>query len=135
MEKLNELIEFYEMVGTEPQLLVWLLELRRHRESNWKQRAEAAEAKLAEYEADISKIHSVGRKHSLAAMQNAYLVATALAERPVPAVDLAELVPDEIKEKDLQGWFIGPDGKRWSSLEVAGYNKCLVHILSNIKPE
>lgn len=46
MEKLNEHIEFLEMTEDEPQLLCWLLELRRHREDNWKQRAEAAEAKL-----------------------------------------------------------------------------------------
>ncbi len=48
MEKLNEAIEFYEMSGTDAQILLWLLELRRHRENNWQQRAEAAEAKLAE---------------------------------------------------------------------------------------
>lgn len=46
MENLNELIDFYEMAETDPQLLVWLLELRRHRENNWQQRAETAEAKL-----------------------------------------------------------------------------------------
>lgn len=50
MEKLNVLIDFYEMVGDDPELLVMLLELRRHRLENWKQRAEAAEAKLAELE-------------------------------------------------------------------------------------
>lgn len=50
MKELNEHIEFLEMTEDEPQLLCWLLELRRHREDNWKQRAEAAEAKLAELE-------------------------------------------------------------------------------------
>ncbi|MDF2040858.1 MULTISPECIES: hypothetical protein [unclassified Pantoea] len=50
MEELNEHIQFLEMTEDGPQLLVWLLELRRHREDNWKQRAEAAEAKLAELE-------------------------------------------------------------------------------------
>lgn len=48
MEKLNELIDFYEMTGDEPELLVMLIELRRHRQDNWKQLAEAAVAKLAE---------------------------------------------------------------------------------------
>lgn len=47
MEKLNDLIDFYEMIGDEPELLVMLLELRRHRTDNWRQRAEVAEAKLA----------------------------------------------------------------------------------------
>lgn len=42
MDKLNELIDFYEMTEDEPELLVMLLELRRHRQENWKQRAEAA---------------------------------------------------------------------------------------------
>ena len=46
MEKLNEHIEFLEMTEDDPQLLVWLLELRRNRENKWQQRAEAAEAKL-----------------------------------------------------------------------------------------
>lgn len=50
MDKLNELIDFYEMTEDEPELLVMLLELRRHRQDKWKQRAEAAEAKLAELE-------------------------------------------------------------------------------------
>jgi hypothetical protein len=45
MEKLNERIEFLEMTEDDPELLVMLLELRRHRLDNWKQRAEAAEAK------------------------------------------------------------------------------------------
>lgn len=48
MEKLNEIIDFYEMTGDEPELLVMLLELRRHRLGKWQQRAEAAEARLAE---------------------------------------------------------------------------------------
>lgn len=46
MEKLNEQIEFLEMTEEDPQLLVWLLELRRHRENNWQQRAETGEAEV-----------------------------------------------------------------------------------------
>lgn len=45
MKDLNEHIKFLEMVEDDPQLLCWLLELRRHRENNWQQRAEAAEAR------------------------------------------------------------------------------------------
>lgn len=52
MDKLNELIDFHEMTEGDPELLVMLLELRRHRQDNWKQRAEAAEAAL-ERESDI----------------------------------------------------------------------------------
>lgn len=48
MDKLDEDIEFYEMTEADPELLVMLLELRRHRQDNWKQRAEEAEAQLAE---------------------------------------------------------------------------------------
>lgn len=44
MDKLSEHIEFLEMTESDPQLLVMLLELRRHRQDNWKPRAEAADA-------------------------------------------------------------------------------------------
>lgn len=40
MDKLNEHIEFLEMTEGDPELLVMLLELRRHRQDNWKQSAE-----------------------------------------------------------------------------------------------
>lgn len=58
MDKLNEHIEFLEMTESDPQLLVWLLELRRHRQDqdNWKQRAESAEANLAEEQRVNSKL-------------------------------------------------------------------------------
>lgn len=98
------------------------------------QRAEAAEAKLAEYEADISKVHSVGRKHGLASMQNGYLVATALAERPAPAADLSELVPSEIPREvykviyDQCGGFVDTAANAQTIWEA-----CRAAILRNIE--
>ncbi len=49
--------------------------------------------------------------------------------------DVIALLPKEIKERDSQNWFIGPDGKRWGSLEVAGWNNCLKEMLIALKPE
>lgn len=42
-------------------------------------------------------------------------------------------LPNEITERSLTGWFIGPDGKHWSALEVAGWNKCLTVVLLALK--
>lgn len=77
MEKLNEVIDFYEMTGDEPELLVWLLELRRHRLDNWKQRAEAAEVE--------------GEKNLLGAHAWEEHARRATAERDVLQAQLAEL--------------------------------------------
>jgi len=118
MEKLNEVIDFYEMTGDEPELLVMLLELRRHRLDNWKQRAEAAEAHATE---GWRVAHEVGAECDQLNARLAELTrrppvgnfyedgpgnwwqigphdkvphVTPLFDRPAPAADLAELVPD-----------------------------------------
>lgn len=111
MEKLNEHIEFLEMAETDPQLLVWLLELRRHRENNWQQRAETAEAKLAELEKQppVGEAVNIGGA-IMVEWERCISDGSQLFTRPAPAINLAELVPpetscigwvrDEIKEHD-----------------------------------
>ena len=42
----------------------------------------------------------------------------------------APVVPDEIKRNPHSGWHVGPDGKNWSALEAAGWNKCRAAMLA-----
>ena len=82
MDKLNEHIEFLEMTESDPQLLVWLLELRRHRQDqdNWKQRAEAAEALNKHLELAVRKAEGV----SETLRRRAEAAESALTEKPQP---------------------------------------------------
>ncbi|MDQ1214548.1 hypothetical protein [Pantoea anthophila] len=135
MEKLNELIDFYEMDGTDPQLLVWLLELRRHRENNWQQRAEAAEAKLAEMEKQEPVAWHIYQWRDSPKGWDWYLTksfssqpkigdgwkSVPLFTRPAPAINLAKLVPDaERIHNEFDDW-------------REGWNACRATILRNIE--
>lgn len=91
MEKLNELIEFYEMTGADAELLVLLLELRRHRTDNWKQRAEAAEAELAEEKQCNSKLRQ--DRADLARECNAFEAKLAEMENQEPVAYLTVRLP------------------------------------------
>lgn len=97
MEKLNEHIEFLEMTESEPQLLVWLLELRRHRENNWQQRGEAAEALNTHLELAVRKAEGVSESLRRRAEDAENKL---LFTRPAPAVSLAELVQGEMSFED-----------------------------------
>lgn len=96
MKDLNEHIEFLEMTEDEPQLLCWLLELRRHREDNWKQRAEAAESLNTHLELAVRKAEGVSESLRRRAEDAENKL---LFTRPAPAVRLAELVSVDWSEE------------------------------------
>lgn len=147
MEKLNAHIEFLEMTEDDPQLLVWLLELRRHRENNWQQRAEAAEAKLAELEKQEPAEYQyyyhnhgtgagqwlpVNRKQAFEKMKAKHagdndFSFRELFTRPAPAINLAELVPEQSLNGQAQ--FLGDKEPYYNR----GWNDCRAAILRNIE--
>lgn len=94
MDKLNELIDFYEMTEDEPELLVMLLELRRHRQENWKQRAEAAWAE-AKHQLGVNVVLS---RHNQAIVD----------QRDKALTQLSELARQEpVAEVNHDGTFYG----------------------------
>lgn len=104
MNKLNELIDFYEMTEADPELLVMLLELRRHRQDNWKQRAEAAEAQQepAAFRLDPKEgpsYLSFRCGEDLKESGFDFADCVPLFTRPAPAVSLAEKVAPTVRLK------------------------------------
>lgn len=149
MEKLNEHIEFLEMTEDDPQLLVWLLELRRHRENNWQQRAEAAMARLAELEkqkpvgtVSIAMDWNTHRNIATVNMRPDLVLAEMkngdeLFTRPAPAVSLAELL-DVSANKTADAIIhlfdgIYDDRSRAWSLANDVWDACHAAILRNIE--
>lgn len=88
MDKLNDHIEFLEMTESEPQLLIWLLELRRHRQDNWKQRAEEAEAKLVENEKSSGFWGRVAASETIRANKAEKQLAELAKQKPVGTVSI-----------------------------------------------
>lgn len=96
----------------------------------WQQRAEAAEAKLAELENQRAASPTVD---DLDVVAGCYYrkrqVDALLASRPAPAINLAELVPDEMPTSHIYHGGSGAfnDGKE------SGWNACRAAILRNIE--
>lgn len=157
MKELNEHIEFLEMTESDPQLLVWLLELRRHRQDDWKQRAEAAEERASnlddnwlncvtqrdearcQRDALQAKLDELAKRkpcgyHSTDARAVFRVwpyadgkICVPVYSRPVPAVSLAELVPNP---SDNKYW--GNDG-HGTRFKVQTYHDDVLASLRNIE--
>lgn len=111
--------------------------------SELRQRAEAAEAKLAELEkqepigyvsdnsADMAANGHLGyiSNHQVAGLPGRYVYA-----RPAPTVSLAEMVPDErsVKEDEFLSEYL-PQQPHYTEIFNLGWNACRAAILRNIE--
>lgn len=90
---------------------------------HWKQRAESAEAKLEKQQPMAYRWESpVNGKICYDGIKPLGVISQPLYLRPAPAINLAELVPDEI----VAGWPNDP-------LYVNGFNACIAEIMRNIE--
>lgn len=133
-KSLNERIDFLEMAGDDPELLVMLLELRRHRADGWKQHAKAAEAKLAEMKEQKADFHvrPVQTEHGRAWVECGadYERGRHFFTRPAPAINLADLVPDEMIVEP----FSRPiESQTILEARADGFNLCRTATLRNIE--
>lgn len=103
--------------------------------SGWKQRAEAAEEKLAELDKQDPYAYAYRfkgkqglsfRKLDIDKCDSRIMP---LFTRPVPAINLAEMVPDEIPTSHI---YHGGNGA-FNAGKEAGWNACRAAILSNIE--
>ncbi len=109
--------------------------------ASWKQRAEAVEERLAELEKQKPDYYATGFRLLTASEIEQYdrlklskIGLMKLFTRPVPAVSLANLVPDEIKSAVTEGVRHGIiDGEIVNPHRADGYNACIADILRKIE--